>query len=252
MLLLRRRVRARGDDPAAACQLEGRLHPPLQQPVDRTCTASGQRLRGRRSPPAPRATRPPGVGHVPARAHVPAAPVHGVLQPVAELGRDAVRRGPRRVRLPQEHLRDGRGARRHHDHRGDHCSLLFAKTFGWNFYGVQQRVLLGTGRPRRRVPVPGRCWPRRSSAARCSSSSWWRSCRCGSSAGRGRVFLSSTRVIFAAAFDRMLPEWAAKVDDRNGVPVWRAAADAGAVDPDQRRCTRTTRRSTTTRSTRRS
>ena len=35
----------------------------------------------------------------------------------------------------------------------------------------------------------------------------------------GSVFLSSTRMIFASAFDRILPEWAARVDDRTHVPV---------------------------------
>jgi amino acid transporter len=34
----------------------------------------------------------------------------------------------------------------------------------------------------------------------------------------GTVFLSSTRVLFAAAFDRVLPEWAAAVS-RGGVPI---------------------------------
>ena len=36
----------------------------------------------------------------------------------------------------------------------------------------------------------------------------------------GTLFLSSTRMIFAAAFDRVLPEWAGRVSDR-GVP-WAA------------------------------
>lgn len=35
----------------------------------------------------------------------------------------------------------------------------------------------------------------------------------------GTLFLSSTRVIFAAAFDRLLPEWAADVNERTGTPV---------------------------------
>ncbi len=35
----------------------------------------------------------------------------------------------------------------------------------------------------------------------------------------GTVFLSSTRVIFAAALDRMLPEWVSKIDERTRTPV---------------------------------
>ncbi len=36
----------------------------------------------------------------------------------------------------------------------------------------------------------------------------------------GTVFLSSTRVIFAAAFDRLLPERVAQVDERTGTPLY--------------------------------
>ena len=39
----------------------------------------------------------------------------------------------------------------------------------------------------------------------------------------GTLFLSSTRMIFAAAFDRMLPEWAGRVSDTRAVP-WAALA----------------------------
>ena len=35
----------------------------------------------------------------------------------------------------------------------------------------------------------------------------------------GTVFLTATRVIFASAFDRILPEWAARIDKR-GVPYY--------------------------------
>jgi APA family basic amino acid/polyamine antiporter len=36
----------------------------------------------------------------------------------------------------------------------------------------------------------------------------------------GTVFLSSTRVIFAAAFDRMLPEWVSTVEPRTRTPIY--------------------------------
>jgi amino acid transporter len=39
----------------------------------------------------------------------------------------------------------------------------------------------------------------------------------------GTLFLSSTRVIFAAAFDRVLPDWAANVSEKRHVPYWALA-----------------------------
>jgi amino acid transporter len=39
----------------------------------------------------------------------------------------------------------------------------------------------------------------------------------------GTLFLSSTRVIFAAAFDRVLPEKVADVSEKRHVPVWGLA-----------------------------
>ncbi|MGH9245339.1 MAG: amino acid permease [Acidimicrobiales bacterium] len=43
----------------------------------------------------------------------------------------------------------------------------------------------------------------------------------------GTLFLSSTRVIFAAAFDRVLPEWAASVSEKRHVPVGALALMLG-------------------------
>jgi amino acid transporter len=44
--------------------------------------------------------------------------------------------------------------------------------------------------------------------------------RCSWFGWSGTVFLSSTRVIFAAAFDRLLPEKVAEVDERTGTPIY--------------------------------
>ena len=49
--------------------------------------------------------------------HLDAHPVHDVLDGVAELGRDPLRRGPRGQGLPQEHLPDARRAARADRHR---------------------------------------------------------------------------------------------------------------------------------------
>ncbi|HZY56530.1 MAG TPA: amino acid permease, partial [Rubrobacteraceae bacterium] len=64
--------------------------------------------------------------------------------------------------------------------------LLFAKTFGLNFYYAAKVILVAL------------------------LSLWF-------FGWVGTVFLSSTRVVFATAFDRVLPEWVAKTS-RNGVP----------------------------------
>ena len=118
VLLLRRHGRARADDPDLPDPLASGLHHRLQhvgpQPV---------RREGRRLPPDRRCRRrllDAGLRLVPGQGDVPAPAVHRLLQPVAELGRDAVRRGPRGERLPQEHLRDGRGARLHDRDHGHH------------------------------------------------------------------------------------------------------------------------------------
>jgi basic amino acid/polyamine antiporter, APA family len=106
--------------------------------------------------------------------------------------------------------------------------LLAAKTFGWTFFNasnvtyVNWSYLYSEAAP----PMPIWGYPPMLAAFLIDSDIiqaiivlafgvWWLG-------WTGTLFLSSTRMIFAAAFDRVLPEWAARVSDR-GVP-WAALA----------------------------
>ena len=100
---------------------------------------------------------------------------------------------------------------------------LINKTMGWDFYinangAFWSNVFYGTD-----VPIP--VWPYPVQFAAFLTSSrflqlliiflvgmWW-------FGWSGTVFLSSTRVIFAAALDRMLPEWVSKIEPRTRTPI---------------------------------
>jgi basic amino acid/polyamine antiporter, APA family len=100
---------------------------------------------------------------------------------------------------------------------------LINKTMGWDFYinangAFWSNVFYGTD-----VPIP--VWPYPVMFASFLTSSkllqlliiflvgmWW-------FGWSGTVFLSSTRVIFAAALDRMLPEWVSKIEPRTRTPI---------------------------------
>lgn len=100
---------------------------------------------------------------------------------------------------------------------------LINKTMGWDFYmnangAFWSNVFYGTD-----VPIP--VWPYPVQFATFLTMSrplqflivlavsfWW-------FGWSGTVFLSSTRVIFAAAFDRMLPEWVSNVEPRTRTPI---------------------------------
>jgi APA family basic amino acid/polyamine antiporter len=106
--------------------------------------------------------------------------------------------------------------------------LLYAigKTIGWEFYvqagGAWWNYVWGYTTDLPALPV----WPYPALLAAFLTTSkllqfvvvalmslWW-------FGWSGTVFLSSTRVIFAAAFDRLLPEKVAEVDKRTGTPIY--------------------------------
>jgi amino acid transporter len=100
---------------------------------------------------------------------------------------------------------------------------LINKTMGWDFFmnangAFWSNIFYGTD-----VPIP--VWPYPVQFATFLATSralqflvvlavsfWW-------FGWSGTVFLSSTRVIFAAALDRMLPEWVSKIETRTRTPV---------------------------------
>lgn len=100
---------------------------------------------------------------------------------------------------------------------------LINKTMGWDFYinangAFWSNVFYGTD-----VPIPVWPYPVQFAAFLTGSRGlqllivflvgmWW-------FGWSGTVFLSSTRVIFAAALDRMLPEWVSKIDTRTRTPI---------------------------------
>jgi basic amino acid/polyamine antiporter, APA family len=102
--------------------------------------------------------------------------------------------------------------------------LLAAKFFGWQFFNAANlaywNVVYGTGEAA--IPI----WPYPpllvsfyfhntllSALVVLAFGAWFLG-------WAGTLFLSSTRVIFAAAFDRILPDRVADVSERRHVPVW--------------------------------
>jgi APA family basic amino acid/polyamine antiporter len=97
--------------------------------------------------------------------------------------------------------------------------LLFAKTFGWAFYQNANANVFNLTNPLPIWPYPAVLagWLVHNTAFQIIlillMSLWF-------FGWVGTLFLSSTRVIFAAAFDRVLPDRAAEVSERRKVPVY--------------------------------
>lgn len=102
---------------------------------------------------------------------------------------------------------------------------LIAKSIGWDFYNNANGAFWNYTWGYTDQPAPLPFWPYPVLFAAFLTQSrfvhfivvllvslWW-------FGWSGTVFLSSTRVIFAAAFDRMLPEWASYVEPRTRTPL---------------------------------
>jgi len=102
---------------------------------------------------------------------------------------------------------------------------LIAKSIGWDFYNKANGAFWNYtwGYTDEAPPMPFWPYPGLFAAFMVKSpviqfivillmGLWW-------FGWSGTVFLSSTRVIFAASFDRMLPEWASKVEPRTHTPI---------------------------------
>jgi len=102
---------------------------------------------------------------------------------------------------------------------------LIAKSIGWDFYNKANGAFWNYtwGYTKDAPPLPFWPYPALFAAFMTTSpliqfivillmSLWW-------FGWSGTVFLSSTRVIFAASFDRMLPEWASKIEPRTHTPL---------------------------------
>jgi amino acid transporter len=103
--------------------------------------------------------------------------------------------------------------------------VLIAKTIGWSFFNSANGAFWNYtfGYTTTAPPLPFWPYPALFAVFLVQSpviqflvillmSLWW-------FGWSGTLFLSSTRVIFAAAFDRMLPEWVSKVETRTKTPI---------------------------------
>ena len=210
----------------AARQLEGRLHLGAQH-------ARRADVLGAQGATLYAGTAEGGPGHVhgrqrrhlrPAQRDLPVDPLHRLLQPVVELGGDPLRRGRA---APRTSARTSgamaRGAGRDDRPGGDLVPAVREDVRLGLLQRRQQRVLGPTrGADWRSSPI------RRSSRSFLTDGAVWQFILIGLMSlwffgWVGTVFLSSTRVVFATAFDRVLPEGVARRSARAAFRTSRCA-----------------------------